>query len=90
MPNLVHSLDATSLALLVDLMKDFNILNFFSIHDCFAVTANNAEKLSDYLKIVYSTIYSEDNYLKKLDDNILLNLKLHLGDNFDEKTLYVI
>ena len=40
MPNLVHSLDAASLALLIEnFFKEDKTKNFFSVHDCFAVTA---------------------------------------------------
>ena len=38
MPNLVHSLDAASLALVIDsFFKIENEKNFYSIHDCFAL-----------------------------------------------------
>ena len=90
MPNLVHSLDAATIALLVDLLKENKIENIFTIHDCFAVTANNAERLSNLLKLVYATIYSEDNYLKNLDKGIIFNLKQHLGEeNFDVNNLII-
>ena len=62
MPNLVHSLDAASLALLVDLYfnnskyavdssKNGTVKNIFTIHDCFAVT------VVVYIQIVISARY---------------------------------
>ena len=60
MPNLIHSMDATTLALLVNLYFDKtsqSVNNFYSIHDCFAVTANNVEKLISIIKIVYINIF---------------------------------
>nr|YP_009574413.1 hypothetical protein [Arthrobotrys musiformis]QBM31531.1 hypothetical protein [Arthrobotrys musiformis]QBM31681.1 hypothetical protein [Arthrobotrys musiformis] len=68
MPNLIHSLDASSLVLLVD--KYFNehiteVKNIYAIHDCFAVTANNMEYIIYTLKLVYISLYKDKGYLKK-------------------------
>lgn len=87
MPNLVHSLDAASLALLVDLFfKDKN-KNFYSIHDCFAVTCNNINQINKLLKLTYYNIYTKESYLIQLDTGILNNIIKHLGlDCYDPKT----
>lgn len=94
MPNLIHSLDAASLALLIDYYfsdKSSNIKNIYTIHDCFAVTANNVDNLLGFLKLVYYNIYSENNYLKQLDKEILHNIKTHYGDNcFNEDSMEII
>lgn len=93
MPNLVHSLDAASLALLVDLYfnnsKQINVKNIFTVHDCFAVTANNVENVMDLLKLVYIKIYSESNYLRELDKGIIEFIKLSYKKDcvFNEKKL---
>lgn len=82
MPNLIHSLDAASLALLAEYHFNCeNINNFYAIHDCFAVTANNIESLIKYLKLVYIRIYSEDDYLRNLDGSaeILNHIIFHYG-----------
>ena len=87
MPNLIHSLDAASLSLIVDMffIKSDNNINFFSIHDCFAVTANNVSKLIKIVKLVYIKIYSDDSYLKKFDLGIINSIKLHFGNEvFDD------
>lgn len=91
MPNLIHSLDATSLALLHDQFRqtDKNI-NIFTIHDCFAVTCNNVEKLITLLKI-YLKIYSDSIYLEELDKYIRTILINNFGrDIFSENGKYVI
>ena len=92
MPNLIHSLDAASLALLVDLYfnnsKDSDIKNIFTVHDCFGVTANNIENIMDLLKLVYTKIYSDTQYLRKLDRGIIDYIKLSYKNNyFDEEKL---
>jgi len=92
MPNLVHSLDATSLAMLVDLyFNSINgIKNLYSVHDCFAVTANNVDNLMQYLKLVYINIYSDNKYLKELDKQIIEHIKHIFGKNcFNDETLII-
>src|SRR5882762_9066847 len=93
MPNLIHSLDATSLALLVEkFFKDsqFGLKNFYSIHDCFAVTGNNIETLINILKYVYIEIYSDNNYLRIFDEGIINNIKLQFGKQaFNDFTKHI-
>ena len=92
MPNLIHSLDAASLCLILDMFYvDSKVLsnrfNFFAIHDCFAVTANNIVNLIKIIKLVYIKIYSDDSYLKRFDEGIINSIKLHFGGEvFNEKT----
>ena len=92
MPNLVHSLDAASLALLLDsYFKGIReIKNIYTVHDCFAVTANNIDSLVNILKLTYIKIYSEDRYLIKLDKGIRDSIKIVYGENsFNDKTLEI-
>lgn len=84
MPNLIHSLDAAALSLLVHNLKEVN--NFYAIHDCFAVTANNIDILITRLKYVYIKIYTEDNYLKQWDNSLKQALKDAYEDAFDLNT----
>jgi DNA-directed RNA polymerase len=89
MPNLIHSLDAASLALLVDLYFKNNsseYKNMYAIHDCFAVTANNVENLMQFLKLVYVKIYSEGKYLKQLDNEIRHQIKVQYGEGCLDET----
>lgn len=88
MPNLVHSLDAASLAILID--KFFKLeknKNFYSVHDCFAVTCNNVKDLNDLLKVSYLKIYSEEKYIKSFDTEFKNLIKKQFGsDIFSEVT----
>ena len=91
MPNLIHSLDASTLALLADSYfnnNDFEANNFYAIHDCFAVTANNVDILIKYLKLAYIRIYTDDIYLKRFDQGVLQYIQLTYGDkcSFDSDT----
>lgn len=92
MPNLIHSLDAASLSLIIDLYfhgndYDYKRINFFAIHDCFAVTANNIVNLIKIIKLVYIKIYSDDSYLKRFDQGIINSIKSHFGiESFDDET----
>jgi DNA-directed RNA polymerase len=88
MPNLIHSMDASSLALLTNFFfdSDSNMKNFYSIHDCFAVTANNVSQLINFIKLVYINIYSDNQYIKKFDQGIINNIKLQFGnESFDDE-----
>ena len=91
MPNLVHSLDAASLALLAEYyFKTVDVKNFYAIHDCFAVTANNVDTLISYLKLVYIKIYSEDDYLRGLDKELRQHIKhFYSSDCFNDVTLEI-
>jgi DNA-directed RNA polymerase len=93
MPNLIHSLDAAALALLVDLYfqdKNSQYKNIYAVHDCFAVTANNVENLMEFLKLVYIKIYSEGAYLLKLDKEIKHQINYVYGKgSLDEDTLII-
>jgi DNA-directed RNA polymerase len=89
MPNFVHSLDSAALALLGDFYfngKSGREKSFFAIHDCFAVTSNNMENLIEYLRLVYSKIYSDKIYLRELDKQIKSYIKSVYKESFDEKT----
>jgi DNA-directed RNA polymerase len=92
MPNLIHSLDADALALLVYYYftdNSSNIKNIYTIHDCFAVTANNTENLINFLKVVYQKIYTERSYLKELHKTMIEHIKLHYNDDCIDENLYI-
>ena len=58
--------DAASLCLvIVNYFKQIDNVNFYSIHDCFAVQrpCNKVKDLIVLLKIAYCSIYSENKYL---------------------------
>lgn len=69
MPNLIHSLDATTMSLLYKIFsKKYPSPLFFSIHDCFATAA--AAVLKTLLASVYTDLYSNDHYLIKFDQDL--------------------
>lgn len=61
MPNLIYSLDGTSLNLLYDqFMVSFpknNNPQFFSVHDCFGTTCDKVFILKTILASVYTDLY---------------------------------
>lgn len=73
MPNLVHSLDATSLCLLYDAFsKSYKSHpQFYCVHDCFASTADKIENLKNLLASVYTNLYLDNQYLIEFDQNII-------------------
>lgn len=70
MPNLVHSLDGCTIALLYKELLVHGVKNLYTIHDCFATTTDNVPFLIDMLKGVYIKLYSEYGYLSSLDTHI--------------------
>lgn len=94
LPNFIHSLDAAALALLVHYYftdKSFYIKNIYTVHDCFAVTANNVKNITYLLSHVYQKIYTEKNYLREFNDKMIELIKYNRKNDvhFDEKTLKI-
>lgn len=73
MPNLIHSLDSSSLCSLYDAFSKRykNNPQFYSVHDCFATTADKVEKLKVLLASVYTNLYLENKYLLKFDEDMI-------------------
>jgi DNA-directed RNA polymerase len=88
MPNLVHSLDAASLSLLIDnFIKVDKNRNFYSIHDCFAVTCNNVNLIYELLKLSYYNIYCTQNFLINFDNKFKELIITQFGkDSYSEET----
>lgn len=83
MPNLIHSLDASSIALVYDRFSQRNSdqNNLFTVHDCFGVTCDNVELLIDTLKAAYIFIYSDKVYLVELDSYVKDTLRKNFGND---------
>jgi len=81
MPNLIHSLDASSIALLYKVFSECDGENIYTVHDCFAVTSNNVKLLIGILKGVYIKIYSENVYLSSLDKHIFNTILNIFGED---------
>lgn len=87
MPNLVHSLDSTSMLLLYYSLKHTkNNVNFYSVHDCFGVTADNVETLIDLIKKVYINIYSDNKYIEKFDEDVIKIILIYYGGSSGQVT----
>uniref|UniRef100_P33539 Probable DNA-directed RNA polymerase n=1 Tax=Agaricus bitorquis TaxID=5343 RepID=RPOP_AGABT len=66
MPNFIHSLDASNVHLLLNSVSYKN-LPVYTVHDCFASTANNMFKLEKLVKNAFINIYfNDEGYLLKL------------------------
>ena len=77
MPNLIHLLDASSLGLLYHTFSNTyeNKVQFYSIHDCFATTADKSDNLKTLLAFVYTSLYLDTKYLLKFDKDIIDTLE---------------
>lgn len=90
MPNLIHSLDASSIAILYSYLSKNKITDIYTVHDCFAVTANNVETLISDLKSVYLYIYTGSEYITNLDNHIKETINSQFGkDKFSSDGKYV-
>ena len=78
MPNLIHSLDATTIAMLYNSFK--NIGSLYTVHDCFGVTANNVPRLILKLKLVYIQLYSSTGYLREFDEFVKTTINKTRGN----------
>jgi len=87
MPNLIHSLDATSLSLLCNnFYRNFKGAQFYSVHDCFGTTCDKVPILKTMLASVYTELYSNEPYLKRFDECVLNGIKYSTNYTFDSKT----
>lgn len=82
MPNIIHSLDAATLTLVITkFFKETSSVSFYSIHDCFAVTCDKMQILTDILKSSYTDIYLDKNFLVEFDKHFNNIIKRILGIN---------
>jgi DNA-directed RNA polymerase len=86
MPNLIHSLDACNIHLLIKNVLD-NKLNIpiYTIHDCFASTPNNMASLERLIKLTFLEIYFKGEYLEKMHNNILEQIKSFIKEDIIQK-----
>jgi DNA-directed RNA polymerase len=99
MPNLIHSMDASNICLMINyLIKDNHYINLFTVHDCFASTADSIQTINIVVRLAFLKLYSDSKYLNKLhnfyceyiidngfiiDNNIVYNSS---GDQFNLPT----
>lgn len=88
MPNLVHSLDSTALFMLYNIFKYSNkYINFYSVHDCFGVSAKDVDLLVSILRGVYIELYSNNKYLENFDKDIIETLQQALSTKHPESKI---
>ena len=93
MPNIIHSLDAASLSLLIyRFFKIGKSRNFYAVHDCFGVTCNNVHIISELLKLIYVDIYCNNLFLKNFDVNFRKTIKDQFGQEsfIEENKIQII
>jgi DNA-directed RNA polymerase len=101
MPNLVHSLDAASLTLLFDSLtttvkvkNNNSYINFYSVHDCYGVTAKHVDILIEMLRSVYIKLYSGQGYIEKFDEDVINTIIVSYGESSckyspEKRTIYI-
>jgi DNA-directed RNA polymerase len=71
-PNIVHSFDASNISLLIkELLKNKNNINILTIHDCFACLGNDVELMSFNVKLAFSMLYSNKNFVNNYHSFII-------------------
>lgn len=73
-PNIVHSFDASNIALLVkNISSNFcdKKMNLLTIHDCFATNANDVEKMVLKVKLAFISLYSDKSFIESYHNFIL-------------------
>jgi DNA-directed RNA polymerase len=83
-PNVVHSFDASNIALLVEnISSNFTIkkMNLITIHDCFATNANDVDEMILKVKLSFIALYSDRSFIEAYHNFIL---------DFIKKTGFVI
>lgn len=85
MPNLIHSLDATSMYLLYkSFTKTYPEAQFFSVHDCFGTTTDKVATLKVILASVYTDLYSQNHYLSSFDEDMLRSIETNTDIELDK------
>ena len=77
--NFVHSLDSANIHILIKLLLEYKNdlnngckhINLYSIHDCFASSANQIHLIDKLLKEAFIEMYFNENYLEKLHNNLV-------------------
>ena len=76
MPNFIHSLDASNVHLLLNYVIESDQIPVYTVHDCFASTANNMSILEYNVKKAFINIYfNEEGFLLKSHNRIISQIK---------------
>jgi len=89
-PNIVHSLDASNIALLIkELIENQNNINILTIHDCFATNGNNVELMILQVKLAFLLLYSNNEFVK-LYHNFIMEYLTKSGYLIDDKNRIIL
>jgi len=89
-PNIIHSLDAANISILVNKLIDDGInINILTVHDAFATNANYIDELTFRIKLSFLVIYAEKDFIVKFHWDIINNL-INQGFLIDEKKTHFI
>nr|YP_009574418.1 hypothetical protein [Arthrobotrys musiformis]QBM31535.1 hypothetical protein [Arthrobotrys musiformis]QBM31686.1 hypothetical protein [Arthrobotrys musiformis] len=88
-PNIVHSMDASNISILINnLIKNNHNIDISTIHDSFSSQANNIELLSYEVKVAFLHIYKDQNFINEFHDFILEYIS-KLGYSIDENNVCI-
>jgi DNA-directed RNA polymerase len=95
LPNIIHSLDAAHLILILnEVLKPFNTTSpVISIHDCFGTLPNNMSGLESLVKKEFINLYSNSDFLEKFNSDLLCILekyKVYHEVNTEENKVNII
>ena len=90
-PNIVHSMDAANVSLLLNSILNFNNnINVITVHDCFGTQANFIDLLSLEVKLAFLNIYSKQNFVEEYHNFIISYLEnCGLLFNEDKSIVYI-
>ena len=73
MPNFIHSMDATNIQLLIQIIQATNQtkMNLITIHDCFATTPDYMFYLNKEIRLAFIMIYFQGDYIKSVHENFI-------------------
>lgn len=87
--NLIHSLDACVIAELCNNLRQ-DMVDLYTVHGCFAVTANNIQNLMNNLKSVYLKLDSSNYYLTFFDNMLKINInKTYVNKTYKINDSYI-
>ena len=89
LPNIIHSMDASHLILILNKNK---ISPIISIHDCFGTLPNNMIELENLVKLEFISLYSKTNFLEKFHSDLIEVLnknKINYEINKSENKVYI-
>ncbi len=77
MPNFIHSLDASNIHILIKYINiyNLNLINLYTIHDCFASDAKSMSIIEFLVKKSFSEIYFDEDYLKLVQDSFFKQIE---------------